>query len=404
MQKEKRSLYYNYPDSFNDFQYNQINEINLPSWYRWQQFTNDVYSMFLNEYNKRQRKRMITHRFGKPAYNLAREASKTANTTFVPEEWASYQRFYVIFKRTKLFKSLVDTNPNAAAATKRFFELIESMTEYNREIHGRWVSDMAEILQLLLMNSDEGLELLPFLQGGDEAGQAHYSLKNVSEKIMLFKVYKKLKIEFQWAREVVVDLEPSPWPEDTVEPEPIKELSDAAKLMPVSQYAIEDDLFYYKLATKELLKQQYYKYKAKSKRIIILVDVSGSMKGYKRYIVANAAVLAIADLAKESQVNEVTVIPFDNQPHEPIELPPDQLKRHILDNLLYSGGGTSIDNALRKADELKATDILLITDGQDEVTYKPKARLRTILLDQNETLENMSDELKKINPIELIRS
>ena len=249
-----------------------------------------------------------------------------------------------------------------------------------------------------------GLPILP--KRGRSAGRGHFDWKKAADAMRMLRVAKKLSLLLQWAKEYGVRKLTTLWPEDDIEPRTMRSFDEAARLLP-SQYGYEDDIFYAKLASKELLTLEWLKTEHVAKKIVILVDVSGSMEDRGKYIVANAAVYKVAELAAATGVNEAIVVPFDDKPHEPIKMPPRKLMKFLTETMMYSGGGTDIDEALRFAvEELGATDVLIITDGQDNIEYRPPAnvnvRVITFTNEGNETLREIAKEYIELDPEDLL--
>lgn len=400
MSEKIRGLFYQYPKDFANFKIQKPPRFpEPPKWYPWSAFVNDVYIMFLNAFNERQGKKLVPHRLGQYSQKMAEQLGMGTSDRW---KWAQLNRFFTVFPKTHIFHVLVDTAKNAGSATKRFFELLHSYKEYLEKIRGERVRDLSTLLVKLLHDGDLPIEAFCRVDGGDGVGTGHYSLLMPADMVALLNVYKKIRVRFNWAREIIIDAIPTNTPSDTLEPTPIDSYHDVTHLMPLQQYALDDELFLLKLASKELTKAQHYKYKARPRRIVALIDSSGSMADDYKFIIANASLVALADAVKGT-TNTLTVVPFDAGIHEPITGKPEDIKRHVLENgMFYSGGGTWIDGALRKADEMRATDIVLITDGIDNVTYKPRGTLRTILFGNNDALERISDELMRVNPRDLI--
>jgi len=151
------------------------------------------------------------------------------------------------------------------------------------------------------------------------------------------------------------------------------------------ELALPDELFYAKLISNGLITRE--KVNVKEGSIYVLIDKSGSMQGQKT-VWARAVALALFKLAQQKKRRYFLRF-FDTRvyPEKPLEKPMEILE-HIAK--VVSNGGTSIDTAIRTAIEdivknklsEQVNTIVLITDGEDEVTVK-------------------EDELKKHN-IELI--
>ncbi|MEM1868462.1 MAG: hypothetical protein QXY83_06440, partial [Thermosphaera sp.] len=147
------------------------------------------------------------------------------------------------------------------------------------------------------------------------------------------------------------------------------------------ELALDDDIFYAKLASGGLLSREYYV--SREGAYYVLIDRSGSMAGEKT-VWARSVALALYKLARARgrkyflRFFDVNVHPSPDQP--PISQP-EELLEHIL--TVASMGGTSIDAALstavRDLEKLKelTNTIVIITDGEDRVSTSPD-RLREV--------------------------
>ena len=393
----RRSLFFKIPDNINNFRYNLSSNIRLPVWYNPQQFLNDLFSMFFNYHPKTSKFPRIPFIF-KEIRNVFQQLQSTYGYKFSPKEFGAFSRFFLEFPKTQLFQMLIQYTSSPQQATRRFLELLESIIEVE-DIQAS-DGDVSVILRLILSKAVSGLPI-PFINVRDtsnDAGASHSTLQRITpEMYMLMKAYQKVKPIFKWTAEVSIRREESIIPEDDVDVSSIRQYSDVIHLMPLFQHSLPEELYVLKLATKSLTRREFIRYKFKPKKIVVLVDVSGSMEDNNKYIVANASLLSICDLVKKSGVNELIVVPFDSAPHEPITGSPSQIKQRVLKELLYSGGGTNIDRALQEAEKLGATHIILITDGKDYVHHKPKVPLYTVAINcENEDLKKISREYYEV--------
>jgi len=169
--------------------------------------------------------------------------------------------------------------------------------------------------------------------------------------------------------------------------------SEAARAR-VVEHAYPETMFLKRLAAKELDVRRYDEgQRGRKRRFIVMIDKSGSMAGEKmEWAKAVAASLLLA-----SDTDDVMVAFFDTDPYPengPFRLSEDFVK--TLEKVLSvgAGGGTSIDRALEYADRhAPGYTTVLVTDGEDRVTYRPKNRLVTVFIrGGNEELRKMSEK------------
>ena len=344
--------------------------IQLPKWYSKKQFISDLLNLFSFKGKKYFRK------LGDVKKILEKKGFHVST-----KELMRYIKFYKSFQKTQLYKDIMGTFRKPRERVEYFLWLLQNLKP-SKGLAG------IEIPFLKTAETDEF---------GILAGTGHYDLQKIQELIKLKKALARVSVMFKWAGQKIIKREIVDIPEDDVDFEPITSISDVLKVTIDQHYRYDDDLFYLKLAKKELLKPVWIKYHKIPLKIVILIDVSGSMNECDKYIYANASIIAL--LRHAQGINEVTIVPFDDYVHNPLKFSNvKEAINHIMDNLLYSGGGTNIDRALQYADdELKANIIVLITDGLDKVQYKPKATLKTIFCytenqEKNEYLEKISDE------------
>ena len=171
------------------------------------------------------------------------------------------------------------------------------------------------------------------------------------------------------------------------------------------ELALPDELFYAKLVSNGLLARE--KVNVKEGSMYVLIDKSGSMGGQKK-VWARAVALALFKLAQQKK-RKYYLRFFDTKvyPEKPLEKPIEIIE-HIA--RVISSGGTSIDTAIRTAindiamNKLseKVNTIVLITDGEDEVTVtedelkKHNIELISVMIQgNNETLKKISKQYLK---------
>jgi len=360
----------------------------LPTWYCEDQFKNDILAMFLKQ----------PKRLGKYNLQIIKSSDDFDSTTFSKEEWAKIQRFFIRFPKTKLFQEILKYFNTPYDAARWFLTLLTTKAE-NITADRYNPAGLSDTLSLIFSEGD-GLDI-PFLTGGKGAGKGHYSIKYLKKALKIQKILKKLMLKYKGASEVATNKIETAEPAADLEPTNITSLSELTKIFP-QQFALPDDLFYYKAATKQLQKTQWFEYQKQPKKYIMLLDVSGSMDECEKYIYATASAIALIKNAQKSGVNKAIIVPFDSDVHEHIEGDAEQCIQKLMD-LPFSGGGTNIDRALEYADSLNASEIILITDGEDSVHYKPRTRLYTVfcLPGGNHFLEEISYAYEEVDANEM---
>lgn len=142
------------------------------------------------------------------------------------------------------------------------------------------------------------------------------------------------------------------------------------------ELALPDDIFYYKLANSGLLSRE--KITVREGAFYVLLDKSGSMAERGKFTWANATALALLKLARAKGRRFYARL-FDHTVYQLLDDgDPLRLSQELLATV--PNGGTSIDSALRTALEdlaegglsEKTNTVIIITDGEDEVTVKPE--------------------------------
>jgi len=142
------------------------------------------------------------------------------------------------------------------------------------------------------------------------------------------------------------------------------------------ELALPDEIFYYKLANSGLLARE--KVTVKEGAFYVLLDKSGSMAERGKFTWASATALALLKLARAKGRRFYARL-FDHRVYQLLDdRDPLRLSQELLTTV--PNGGTSIDSALRTAlRDLaegglseKTNTVIIITDGEDEVTVKPE--------------------------------
>jgi uncharacterized protein with von Willebrand factor type A (vWA) domain len=172
---------------------------------------------------------------------------------------------------------------------------------------------------------------------------------------------------------------------------------DLAKITP-SALALPEELFWYRFATSTL---PMVETKATElEEFLLLVDKSGSMRERNKTLWSRAVALALAMHAKKNRL-KCQLAFFDDTvcQKKPIDVLTefDKVLKHILS--LKCEGGTSIDRALKFAEEQGLKKVIIITDGEDEVKVRPKKSLISVMVEgDNSTLKKVSEKYLKVRP------
>jgi len=164
----------------------------------------------------------------------------------------------------------------------------------------------------------------------------------------------------------------------------------------LTAYMLPEELFWYRYATGTLPEIEIKT--SEISEFTLVVDKSGSMNERNKTLWSRAIALALAKQAKKFNVN-AKLIWFDERPFGLADLRKefDKALDYIL--RLECDGGTSINKALEYADKEGIGTIVLITDGEDSVSYKPRRRLISVMVEgHNEELQKISDVYLKVQP------
>jgi len=163
--------------------------------------------------------------------------------------------------------------------------------------------------------------------------------------------------------------------------------------------AVPGDLFDVKVANKDIEVADYKQgTKGKKRKFVIAIDKSGSMERYGKieWARAVAAALAIAGMS-----DDVKVFFFDVEPWDAVDLSRDFVNglKRILS--VKAEGGTSIDKALKYADEVApGYTTVIITDGEDDVYYTPRNETIAVMVGgDNESLRRAAKKYVRVEEI-----
>jgi len=226
--------------------------------------------------------------------------------------------------------------------------------------------------------------------------------KLTKEQLDIFYIARHKELTEHYHRDEV--LESVPYPDDEMSIRNIEEPHEILKLLP-TQYAYEDDVFTQKLLRKDLLVRDYQSRRLKRQSLYLLVDVSGSMEGIKNVYASGVALALVRQALQEGSVYFLRF--FDANPHDLIKIVTKEDAKSICETLIshpFSGGGTSIQGALEVAisdidkspEQFEKSEILVITDGEDDVTIDRDAlkniKVHSTIIDgSNDKLKSVSD-------------
>jgi len=248
------------------------------------------------------------------------------------------------------------------------------------------------------------------------------------ERFEILDVARKIGLTEQYKREE--DVSDVMYPEKDWRITNMKMISDLPKVLP-HQFLYPDKLFDKMLIDKELKVKQYQNRRKKKQVLYILIDGSGSMDSLKQVVACGIAVAYIKKAISEGSYYFFRF--FDEDTFELHTVTNEQEAIKEIDYLLNnprSGGGTSIDNAIkvaikdisdpkkfkqdskdRNTDLYDRADILVITDGEDyvDITKKEledkKIVLHSFLLGEdsygNKALETISTTYEKLDSIQM---
>ncbi|RLI80448.1 hypothetical protein DRP04_08155 [Archaeoglobales archaeon] len=172
---------------------------------------------------------------------------------------------------------------------------------------------------------------------------------------------------------------------------------ELTKVVPTA-FAWPEELFWYRFATGTL---PMVETKATEiSEFLLLIDKSGSMRRGNKTLWSRAVALTLAMLAKKRSLH-CSMAFFDDSvcQREPIDLLRDFDKGLKWILTLKCKGGTSIDRALKFADKQTPEKVILITDGEDEVSYQPQKSVISVMIQgHNETLERISEQYFSVTP------
>jgi hypothetical protein len=165
-----------------------------------------------------------------------------------------------------------------------------------------------------------------------------------------------------------------------------------------SEFLQPEEIFDIRLAmrqTKQAIPMSVISKEARAANVKMLIDVSGSMAAddiedgkYSRWEYAMASAINLLDQGVLKGSSKIQIIFFDDSPKKPLSGTPQEIIKRLLTGKNFTGGGTSIDRALRAADKLYDpsldNEMILFSDGDDDSSYKPQQKLTTYIVNGSE--------------------
>lgn len=380
------------PDQHGDLLVSENIYGNLPAEYGYStvKFKSDLISMF----EKKSAKGRL--------HTIINEWTRTALENYKKNERISllgsrqkameYFKFFRKFPQTKLFKSLLaqtmdKSKPDPIRAAQAFLDILAQERNVKR----------------MLNKGDHGIDI-PFdfpiesEKKSDESGDSHGQL--VKRKWIVSELIRSLKLQYEFASQRSSQLEEVFYPDEEVEHSQLRSFSEIHRIAS-AEFMFQDEIFFSRVAQKKTRIIRYQKRIYTPRKFAMLIDVSGSMKdndagAYTRADYAIASAICLLSEALRG-ANMVTIILFDGSPHPPLTGTPQDIVKMLFE-CPFSGGGTSIDSALKVADKDEFEQIILVTDGDDKGDYRPHRPLITYACGKtNKRLKDMSQSFQRVD-------
>lgn len=233
---------------------------------------------------------------------------------------------------------------------------------------------------------------------------------NVRERDMdILYVARMKEVTERYRRDEVISS--VPYPDDEMTIKNIEDSNELLRVLP-TEFIHDDDVFMQKFVKKELQIKDYQARRLKRQVLYLLIDVSGSMRGSRNVYASGVALAFVRQALTEGSTYFLRF--FDHGIKQLHTVTNEKEAEKMMDILIrqpYSGGGTSITNAIRTAvkditsdpEGFEKAEIMLITDGEDSVNLSKndlkKIRLHsTVVEGHNKDLEELSNsyvELKE---------
>jgi uncharacterized protein with von Willebrand factor type A (vWA) domain len=227
--------------------------------------------------------------------------------------------------------------------------------------------------------------------------------RNVRERDMdILYVARMKEVTERYRRDEVISS--VPYPDDEMTIKNIEDSNELLRVLP-TEFIHDDDVFMQKFVKKELQIKDYQARRLKRQVLYLLIDVSGSMRGSRNVYASGVALAFVRQAVTEGSTYFLRF--FDHGIKQLNTVTNEKEAEKMMDTLIrqpYSGGGTSISNALRTAvkditsdpEGFEKAEIMLITDGEDSVDLSKKdlkkIRLHsTVIEGNNRDLEELSN-------------
>ena len=233
-----------------------------------------------------------------------------------------------------------------------------------------------------------------------------------AKELEIFYVARKKEATELYRRDEI--LESVPYPDDEMSIKTLDDFTEILKLIP-TQYAYDDSIFMQKLVKHELLIRDYQARRLKRQALYLLIDVSGSMSGSKNIYACGVALAFVRQAITEGSTYFLRF--FDDSPHQLYTVTTQEEAENMSKILIrepFSGGGTDIENAMRKAieditkspEKFEKAEIMIISDGEDDVSLRKTdlqgVKIHSTIIDgRNKGLELISESYTELKSNEL---
>jgi Mg-chelatase subunit ChlD len=305
--------------------------------------------------------------------------------------------------KSDFIRALKDTFEDSAA------DAFRAMFQYSdRKTLNRWMRiDYASAKRLLEAMKATALVVEVETGAGTKEGSVQFAT-SAEEAERVASLLQRLRVEYQRfsttnsQQKVVETSEP-----DDIDIVGMRSYAELPRALPTDWYGPRE-IVALRLATRDFRVRRYVTSEpTPPKHVVMLLDLSASMYarrgGYSALEYAKASALALLEAVEKSGVR-VKVVPFTTTAATPFEPMNGSVSATILAARPEHGAGTSIDTALKAVETYNPDEIILITDGDDRVTYKPSCRLTTYhvgtMVGIGTGLENVSTRYVRVDTIE----
>lgn len=348
-----------------------------PYGYGTEEFTADVVNAFSPAPGERKEFRDVAYSWERASILNSRDP-EMLGLWKAKDLAAQYSKTMSRLSHSPIRQELLDAcEGDAERAAEAFFQIMAGQQQHQPQ-RGQGTQVMDKII-----DNEGGNLKLPFGALGPQGGSGT-TAQLIAKAYRIGELLKTLRLQYKPYSNRMTGKEEVDFPVD-IDIEPLRDwsLRNLSRLC-LSGLMQDDDQFYLNLAERKLLQVTYQQpIPGPPKMFVMLLDVSGSMAeeihgtGFQRAEYAHASAVALLEQAL-SGGHEVKLMRFSYDAYPPISGTPAQIVRELLD-AKADDGGTSITNALKAADTHNPDEIILITDGEDNVEYTPKAPLTTYL-------------------------